>query len=138
MKVTVHDKAKPKTTAEAVPAADGKLVYVTDEKGRKIGLRQLPFLEEFRIVEAVGPERAANQTYMGMINPLLLIAEIDGEPIDVPRTHPQIEALIKRAGREGFMAALEGMKEFATDQKELETKIINGEGTPGSETGSGS
>jgi hypothetical protein len=132
-KVTVHPAPKSET-----PSTNG-MVYVTDAKGRKLGLRQIPFLEEFRIVEAVGPERAANQAYMGMLNPLLLIAEIDGEKIDVPRTHAQIEALIQRAGREGFMAAVDGMvKHFAQDQKALEEKIKNADGTPDSATGSGS
>jgi hypothetical protein len=133
-KVNVHTEAKAKATKP-----DSEIVYVKDAKGRKLGLKRLPFLEEFRIVEAVGPERAINQAYMSMINPLLLIAEIDGDPISTPRTHAQIEALIQRAGREGFSAAFDGMmKHFADDPKELDQKIKNVDSTPASETASGS
>ena len=134
-KVTVHTEAKAKAAAKP----ESELVHVTDARGRKIGLKRLPFLEEFRIVEAVGPERAVNQAYMSMINPLLLIAEIDGDPLTTPRTHAQIEALIQRAGREGFAAAFDGMmKHFADDPKAMDEKIKNADGTPASETASGS
>src|SRR5580658_377821 len=116
-KVTVHP-TKADSPADSVVKSADQLVYVVDSKGRKLGLRRLPFLEEFRIVETVGPERAVNQVYMGMLNPILCIAEIDGAKIEIPRTHAQIEALINRVGQEGFVAAFEGVtKHFASDQK---------------------
>ncbi|WP_020472362.1 hypothetical protein [Zavarzinella formosa] len=127
-KVTVHPE---KTPSETIVKSANELVYVTDSRGRKLGLRKLPFLEEFRIVETVGAERATNQVYMGMLNPIIHIAEIDGEKIDIPRTHPQIEALINRAGQEGFVAAFEGIsKHFAAGHKDLEARIKNADGTP--------
>jgi hypothetical protein len=136
-KVTVHHE--PKTPSQQVIKSANELIYVTDSKGRKLGLRRLDFLEEFRIMEAVGAELASNQTYMGMLNPLLFLAEIDGEPVEIPRNKRQIEALIQRAGREGFVAVFEGVvKHFSVDQKELEDKIKNVVGTQDSETDSGS
>ena len=138
-KVTVHHDKQEDSPGGSVAKLASQLVYVKDSKGRKLGLRRLPFLEEFRIVETVGPERAANQVYMGMLNPILCIAEIDGEKIEVPRTHAQVEALINRAGEEGFAAAYEGVaKHFAVDQKDLENRIKNADGTTGSGTVSGS
>lgn len=126
-KVTVHKD----TPSESVIKAANQITHLTDSRGRKIGLRRLPFIEEFRIVESVGPERAANQVYMGMLNPILCIAEIDGDKIEVPRTHAQIEALIQRAGQEGFETALEWISTLITpDQKALETRIKNVESTP--------
>src|SRR5262249_29250775 len=99
----------------------------------------LEFLEEFRIMEAVGPELAANTTYMGMLNPLLYLAEIDGDAVQIPRTKLQIDALIQRAGREGFVAVLQGITQhFAADHADLENRIKNVAGTPDSETASGS
>lgn len=136
-KVTVHtDKAD--TPSASVTKAANQFVHVTDARGRKIGLRKLPFLEEFRIVETVGPERAANPVYMGMLNPILCIAEIDGDKIDVPRTHQQVEALINRAGQDGFVAAFEGLTTHFADPKDLEQRIKNADSTPVSETVSGS
>ena len=79
--LTVHPEGeKPEQTA---PKSANQLTYMTDAKGRKIGLRQLPFLEQFRILQTVGPQLSANQSYMGMLNPLLFIAEIDGEQIGI-------------------------------------------------------
>ena len=121
-KVTVHSE---KTPSQEVIKSANQLAFVTDSKGRKLGLRTIPFIEEFRIIETVGSERASNQVYMGMLNPILCIAEIDGDKIDFPRTHPQIEALIQRAGQEGFMASLEWIATQVSDKKELETKIKN-------------
>jgi hypothetical protein len=124
-KVTVHN-TPPETPTQAVVKAANQITQVTDAKGRNLGLRRIPFLEEFRIIETVGAERAANQVYMSMLNPVLCIAEIDGEKIDIPRTHPQIEALIQRAGEEGFLAAFEWITAQANPgTKESEDKVKN-------------
>jgi hypothetical protein len=134
-KVTVHSE----TPSQKAVKAASQLVYVTDGKGRKLGLRRPDFLEEFRIMEAVGPDLAANTTYMGALNPLLYLAEIDGDPVQTPRTKLQAEALIQRAGREGYTTIMATVLEhFAPDEKELETRIKNVVGTPNYETGSGS
>ncbi len=125
-KVTVHE-----TPSQSIVKASKELVYVTDSKGRKLGLRRLEFLEEFKIMEAVGSETAANTTYVGMLNPLLYLADIDGIPVEIPRTKLQVDGLIQRAGREGFIAVVEGItKYFAGDNAALEDKIKNGDGTP--------
>jgi len=128
-KVTVH------TDADAAPASATKptkgLVYVTDAKGRKIGLKEPPFLAEFEIIDVVGPEKSKNQTYMSMLNPLLYIAEIDGEPVQFPTTVLGVRALIQKADRHGFLAALEGIqKHFALDEEALAEQIKNLPGTP--------
>jgi GTP cyclohydrolase III len=119
------------TPSEAAVEAANQLVYVTDSRGRKLGLRKPAFLEEFRIIEAAGPELAANTTYMSMLNPLLYLAEIDGAAVDIPRTKLKIEALIQWAGQEGFVAVIEGIgKYFGGDSENLKEKIKNGDGTP--------
>ena len=79
--------------------------------GRKIGLRQPKFTDEFRIVEVLGPELSRNQTYMDMLNPLLFIAEIDGIVQPFPTTKIAVDSLITTAGREGFLAVTEWMDE---------------------------
>jgi hypothetical protein len=136
-KVTVHHE--PETPTKAAVKSANQLIYVTDARGRKIGLRRLPFLEEVRIADTVGAARAANQAYMGMVNPLLYIAEIDGDHISTPRTLMQVEALIQRADHEGFIAAALGIKEhFSESNPELEKQIKNLVGTQDSETVSGS
>jgi hypothetical protein len=117
-KVTVRET--PRATTIGGKTSSGP-VYVTDSRGRKLGLRQLPFLEEFRIVEALGSELSANTTYMNMLNPLLYLAEVDGHALDIPATKTAAEALIQLAGREGFIAVIEGIgKHFASTPQETE------------------
>lgn len=130
-KVTVTTDASVESPSQAVVKSANQLTYVTDARGRKLGLRPVPFLEQFRVVEMVGAERATNQVYMGMLNPVLCVAEIDGEKIDFPRTHAQAEALINRVGEDGFVAAMAWIAEQVTDRKEHEEKVKNGLGTPG-------
>ena len=126
-KLTVHAD----TPSQKVVKAANQMVYVTDAKGRKIGLKQPPFLAEFDIIEIVGPEKSKNITYMGMLNPLLYIAEIDGEAVEFPRTQIQVRALIQRADRHGFVAALEGITaHFSDEQMAAEERIKNSDGTP--------
>lgn len=127
-----------KVTVTHSSAEKTELFYVNDSRGRKIGLRRPAFLEEFRILEAVGPELSANTTYMSMLNPLLFVAEIDGAPSEIPRTKRAVEALIQWAGQDGFLAVIKGIEEhFSQDTEKAKQKIKNSDGTPASEIVSG-
>lgn len=97
------DTATP--TAELVAKAV-KQDEITDANGRKIVLRKPGPLAQYRIVEAVGPERSRNETYMAMVNPLIWIASIDGEPVATPITHSEVEALIIRLDDVGLEAVM--------------------------------
>lgn len=79
---------------------------LTDEKGRKIKVRKPGVLAQYRLVEAVGAEAAANQTYMQMINPLIYVAEIDGDPVHLPANKREVEVLIQRLDDEGLTAVM--------------------------------
>lgn len=128
-KVKVHDGAE--TPSQAVVNDANRIVYVTDARGRKLGLRRPKFADEFRIVSVVGAEDAANQVYMGMLQPLLFIAEIDGDVQPFPTTKIAVESLINTAGREGFLAVLKALPEhFGGNAAEAEELIKNGDGTP--------
>jgi hypothetical protein len=130
-KVTIKNTVGGDAPSESVAKAANQLVYVIDKKGRKLGLRKLPFLEEFRIIEAAGPELAANTTYMSMLNPLLYLAEIDNIPVEIPHNKRAIEALIQWAGQEGFLAVVEGIgTHFSGNAEDLKEKIKNADGTP--------
>jgi hypothetical protein len=141
-KVTIRHA--PHTGKAAENKASG-LIYLTDSRGRKLGLRKVPFLEEFRILETVGPELSANQVYMGMLNFLLLIGEIDGVDCEIPRTKRAVEALIQWGGPEAFQAITGALadendnevKTFFGNDKSTETKIKNSDGIPASETVAG-
>lgn len=73
-----------------------------------IGLKKPGILAQYRIVEVVG-DSAKNQVYMGMINPILWVNEIDGEYQPMPGTKRELEALIQRLGEDGVVAIAENI-----------------------------
>jgi hypothetical protein len=126
--VKVHTGAE--TPSQKVISDASRAVDVTDARGRKITLRQPQFADEFRIVAVVGAELAANQVYMGMLNPLLFIAEIDGVVQPFPTSKIAVDSLINTAGREGFLAAVKGITEHFGGADEAQEQVKNGDGTP--------
>lgn len=100
-KIVIGETASP--SAELVRQAL-KDETVRDERGRSLTLRKPGVLAQYRIVEAVGPEAAANQTYMQMVNPLIYLAEIDGEAVYFPQSKAEVEALIQRLDDDGLAA----------------------------------
>lgn len=71
--------------------------------GKTFTLKKPGILSQYRIVEVVG-ESAKNEVYMGMVNPILWVSEIDGEPVFQPTSKRELEALIQRIGEEGVVA----------------------------------
>jgi hypothetical protein len=120
--VTVHDEGDPAPAAAPPqpPAAAAPAPTPTEElvkaaiadttldcdDGRKIKVRKPGPLAQFRIVQAAGAESAANNTYMQMINPLIYVYEIDGQPVHLPMNPREIEALIARLGDDGLNAVM--------------------------------
>lgn len=104
--VKVHDEAPAASPTQELVAAALKPETVTDAKGRAILVRKPSVLAQFRIVQAVGPDLAANHTYMQMVNPLIYVGEIDGDPVALPNSLREVEALIMRLGEEGLDAVM--------------------------------
>lgn len=107
------DAAQPSAPATPPVSPSAELVrqavqetVLEDAKGRKIRVRKPSVLAQFRIVEAAGPQLASNSTYMQMVNPLIYLAEIDGDPVSIPATSREIDALILRLDDEGMDALL--------------------------------
>ncbi|MCA3183920.1 MULTISPECIES: hypothetical protein [unclassified Cupriavidus] len=110
-KVTInHDAPTPSQQIVAAAAAE---VVVKDAKGRALTLRKPGLLAQFRLIEAMGAESAANDVYRMMCMPLLCLVAIDGEAILQPTTKMQLEALIQRVEEDGFVAIQEGSVQFA-------------------------
>lgn len=85
-------------------------VNVTDSRGRVITLKKPGPLAQYRLVEAIG-DSAKNEVYMGMILPMIFISKIDGDPVLLPNTKAQVEALIQRLDDEGIDAVMRGVQE---------------------------
>ncbi len=85
--------------------------HVTDKRGRVITLRKPPFIAQFDLIDALGAS-AGNETYRGMVTPLLYVAAIDAESVSRPTTKNQLRALAQRLDEDGFVAVGEGIQQY--------------------------
>lgn len=115
-----------KTPSEELIAKASQEVEVTDAKGRKILLRKPGVLAQFRLVEALG-DSAKNQTYVGMVLPLIFVASIDGVFVPPLEKKAHVEALIARLDDEGIAAVMEAVQgNFAsTDPEAAKEELKN-------------
>lgn len=95
------------TPSEQVVAKAAEFAVI-DESGRVIKLKKPGVLAQFRLVEVMG-ETAKNQTYMGMVLPLIYVTAIDDQPVFQPTSKLQVEALIQRLDEHGVNAVMEGV-----------------------------
>lgn len=106
-KVTLHE-----TGADAPAAAPiGKPGTVVDGKGRKIVVKLLTPLEQYRISKILGPAGDSDFTRQIASN-VATIREFEGEPEAFPNSDREIEALIQRLGDEGFEALHEALADL--------------------------
>jgi hypothetical protein len=90
--------------------ATRKEVPVLDALGRRIVLRKPHVLAQFHLVEALD-RTATNEVYMGMVLPLIFVASIDGDPVVLPGSKAEVEALIKRLDESGIEVVMQGVQE---------------------------
>jgi hypothetical protein len=98
------------TPSEEIRQAAQAAVTVTDRRGRVIQLNKPGILSQYRLVEALG-ESAKNDVYMGMVLPLIFVVAIDEEPVLLPTTKAQVEALIAQLDEAGIAAVMEGVQQ---------------------------
>lgn len=106
MQVTINESAP---SAQLIAKAIAETV-ITDARGRSIKLKKPGVLAQYRLIEILG-ETAKNQVYMGMVLPLIFVAEIDGDPVFQPSRKSEVEALIQRLDEDGIAAVMAGVNE---------------------------
>jgi hypothetical protein len=94
--------AAPTPSEQLVRQANAETT-VTDDRGRKLTFKRPGPLAQFQIVEAMG-DAATNGTLMQMVNPLIYVVAIDGEPVFLPAKRSEVDALILKLGDEGLAA----------------------------------
>lgn len=92
--------AAPTPSEQLVRQANAETT-VTDDRGRKLTFKRPGPLAQFQIVEAMG-DAATNGTLMQMVNPLIYVVAIDGEPVFLPAKRSEVDALILKLGDEGL------------------------------------
>jgi hypothetical protein len=83
---------------------------IIDNLGRIITLKKPGVLAQFRIVEIM-ESSAKNEVYMAMVMPIIFVAAIDGDPVLMPNSKREVEALISRLDDEGVDAVHKGVVE---------------------------
>lgn len=127
-KVRVRTEEQPATTltpsAEAVAQAAATFV-VHDERGRAITIKKPGVLAQFRLVQAVGPDTAKNQVYMGMVMPIIFVTAIDGDPVYPPANFREVEALIQRLDDDGMEVVMaEVSKRFGKPDPDADKEAV--------------
>lgn len=97
------------TMATKAIADANSIEYETDTNGRKIGVRRLRWRENRDLKALVGAVNSANESYMLDTSLACSVCEIDGEPVSMPRTELQINALLDRLDYPGRDAALKAL-----------------------------
>lgn len=83
---------------------------VLDARHRAIRLKKPGVLAQYRLIELLG-ESAKNEVYMGMVLPLIFVTAINDEPVYLPTSKAQVEALISQLDEEGIAAVMQGVQE---------------------------
>jgi hypothetical protein len=86
-------------------------VTVQDETGRSITVRMPKPLQRLRFIDAMG-ESSSNRMWSATVAPLMYVGSIDGEPVNVPMTKREIEALFQRLDDHGLEAADQGVQQL--------------------------
>lgn len=105
--VTLVESATP--TAQVLAKANAEIT-LQDSLGRTIVLRKPGVLAQFRLVEMMG-DSAKNETYMGMVLPIIYVVSIDGITVSPPAKKSEVEALIQRLDEHGIRSVMAGVVE---------------------------
>lgn len=108
----------PAATESAQPVANEPGIVI-DASGRRLKVEEPDVLTESRLIRLIGQDAALNSAYMGAyVIPAISVVEIDGDPMPFPMTLRELDAAIKRVGRDGLRAVvlhLAGERADSTD-----------------------
>lgn len=110
------------TTATEVKVTSAPKIEVIDDRSRVIELRKPNILAQYYLVKMLGND-AANQTYLGMVAPLLYVYAINGEVANFS-TPRQIDALIADLDEDGIRAVMKGIEEHFSGGGEVKPEEI--------------
>lgn len=120
-KVVVELKQEEKAPVQALDGA-----VIKDARGRTLVLREVDFLDESRLVRALGSDASLNAIYMhGYVMPAAMVASIDGEDCILPMSPLEIDAAIQRLGREGNSAVLDFMQSQSDSREDENASLKN-------------
>src|SRR6202035_5045306 len=90
------------TASAQILADDNHIEYETDNRGRRIGVKKLKFIDIHRLAKVVGGETAGNAVAFGHVLAAASVVEIDGDSVPKPGTNLQVDAIISRLDLDGL------------------------------------
>jgi len=114
-KVTIHSART--ALAEAMPGVKAEVrahppVTIIDAKGRKIVVKPLDALEEFRLAKIMG-SNGDSAWARSIALQACSVREFDGDPEAFINNDRDIEAMVQRLGSEGFEAVGKALSELS-------------------------
>jgi len=103
VKLTINPTSGPTPSQQIIEDAN-RIVYGSDARGRKLGVRKLNGPLKRQIFKALSAESQEKDRYLGMVIIAACCVSIDGEEISLPRTELQFDALIDRLDDDGSVA----------------------------------
>ena len=109
-----------------VAAAPTSVIHeITDSRGRILRWKLPTFLEQVRMIRAIGAEQSSNQVYVQMVTIACSIVSIDGAPQPKPTNEVQIDGIIERLGDEGVAAISAYMRRSAAERSAAEAAAVS-------------
>lgn len=99
------------TPSEAVVKAATEIKYVTDDRGRKLGVQKPRALLRFRLLKILGADNAKNEPLLGNAMLAFLVVEINGDKQPPINSERQLEAMIDRLDDDGLAAVAQCLTE---------------------------
>lgn len=105
------DETAAPVEKKPVPVDLNAPVEVKISETRSMVLKRPELLAEYDLIEAIGPQVAANTTWVAMAMPLIYVHELDGRAVSKPKNLREVKALIVRLGHEGMGALAKFVRE---------------------------
>jgi hypothetical protein len=97
--------AKPETPSQAIIKDANRVAVVTDERGRKLGVKSVKNgLVKLKLARILG----ADATIPAVISECMIycsVVSIDGDPVPFPRNEAELYGLVQRLDIDGLSAA---------------------------------
>lgn len=111
LKVTLHESpGAPASPSQVATMAANAEVTVEAIDGRMITLRRPGVLAQYKMIEMLGGNAAANSVFVNMVFPVTYVVAVNGEPVPNITTRPQLDALIQQLDEAGIKAVMEGVQ----------------------------
>jgi hypothetical protein len=120
LQVNNASAAEP-TASEQLVAKAAASIEIPYAGGHKLVIRKPGVLAQYRLVEALGPEKSKNQTLVNMYLPLVYLASIDGDPVGSPANSLEVDAIVTALDEDGLNALMMGVeKHFGKQDPEAD------------------